>query len=220
LISFFHREGTDLSALDATFTEEVWDTIKALPADHAPGPDGFTGRFYNACWQIIKSEFMATIITLQHGDDRKLWLLNSAYLTLIAKEEAALTAKDFRPISLVHSFAKLVTKIMTNRLAPFLVSLVSSNQSVFVRGRCIHDNYILVQQTIKLLHKQKVPSLFLKLDISKAFDSVSWAFLMEVLAHLGFGPIYGKIDGGSSTLGFWSNIWQNLISNLLRTAST
>jgi len=110
-LSFFHREGTDLSALDVTFKEEVWDTIKALPADHAPGPDRFTGRFYKACWQIIKSDFMAAIITLQHGDDRKLWLLNSAYLTLIAKEEA-LTAKDFRSISLVHSFAKLVTKIM------------------------------------------------------------------------------------------------------------
>jgi hypothetical protein len=139
------------------------DTIKALPADRAPGPNGFTGRFYKACWQIIKSDFMAAIITLQHGDDRKLWLLNSAYLTLIAKEEEALTAKDFRPISLVHSFAKIVTKILANRLAPFLASLVSTNHSAFVRGRCIHDNYILVQQTIKLLHKQKVPSLFLKL---------------------------------------------------------
>jgi len=99
------------TTLDFSFFQ-VWDTVKALPADRAPGPDGFIGRFYKACWQIIISDFMATIITLQHGDDRKLWLLNSAYLTLIAKEEEALTAKDFRPISLVHSFAKLVTKIM------------------------------------------------------------------------------------------------------------
>ena len=86
------------ATLDFSFFQ-VWDTVKALPADRAPGPDGFTGRFYKACWQIIRSDFMAAIITLQHGDDRKLWLLNSAYLTLIAKEEA-LTAKDFRPISL------------------------------------------------------------------------------------------------------------------------
>ena len=86
------------TTLDFSFFQ-VWDTVKALPADRAPGPDGFIGRFYKACWQIIRSDFMAAIITLQHGDDRKLWLLNSAYLTLIAKEEA-LTAKDFRPISL------------------------------------------------------------------------------------------------------------------------
>ena len=92
---------------------------------------------------------------------------------------------------------------MANQLAPFLDSLVAVNQSAFIRGRCIHDNYILVQQTIKLLHNQKIPSLFLKLDILKAFDSVSWSFLLEVLAHLGFG---------------WT--WHNLISNLLCTAST
>jgi hypothetical protein len=47
-----------------------------------------------------------------------------------------------------------------------------------------------VQQSIKSLHKKRVSSLFLKLDISKAFDSVSWAFLFEVFSHLGFGPVW------------------------------
>ena len=130
---------------------------------------------------------MAAILTLQQGDSRKLWLLNSAYLTLIPKKEEALSPSDFRPISLVHSFAKLVTKVLANRLAPMLKELVATNQSAFVKGRCIHDNYMLVQQTIKMLHRKKVPSIFLKLDISKAFNSVSWPFLMEVLQHLGFG---------------------------------
>lgn len=203
-LSFFHREGLDLSALEAPITEdEVWATIKAMPSDRAPGPDGYTGRFYKSCWQIIKWDFMAAIITLQQGDARKLWLLNSAYLTLIPKKIDALLAKDFRPISLIHSFAKLIAKILANRLAPYLNTMVSTNQSAFIRGRCIHDNYMLVQQTIRLLYRRRVPSIFLKLDISKAFDSVSWGFLLEILTHLGFGPS-----------------WCNLISNLLRTAST
>jgi len=92
---------------------------------------------------------------------------------------------------------------LANRLAPMLKELVATNQSAFVQGRCIHDNYMLVQQTIKLLHKKKVPSIFLKLDISKAFDSVSWSFLLEILQHLGFGTA-----------------WCNLVSRLLTTAST
>jgi hypothetical protein len=49
---------------------------------------------------------------------------------------------------------------------------------------------MMVQHSIKSLHKKRVSSLFLKLDISKAFDSVSWAFLIEVLSHLGFGNIW------------------------------
>jgi len=200
----FHRDGMDLSVLDSPFTEEeVWATIKALPTDRVPGPDGFTGRFYISCWHIIKADIMAALVSLQQGDMRNLELLNSAYITLIPKKADASEAKDYRPISLVHSFAKLMTKILANRLAPQLNTLVATNQSAFIRGRCIHDNYMLVQQTIKVLHQRKISSLFLKLDISKAFDSVDWAFLLEILTHLGFGPT-----------------WVSIISNLLRSAST
>jgi len=203
-LAAFHRAAIDLSELEAPFSEEeVWATIRSLPADRAPGPDVFTGRFYKSCWPIIKADFMAAIISLQQGDTRKLKLLNSAFLTLIPKKADAVEAKDYRPISLVHSFAKLVTKMMANRLAPYLDKLVATNQSAFTRGRCIHDNYMLVQQTIKILHRRKISSLFLKFDISKAFDSVDWPFLLEILAHLGFGAV-----------------WRNLVSNLLHSAST
>lgn len=96
---------------------------------------------------------------------------------------------DFRPISLVHSFAKHVTKVMANRLAPLLPKLVSTNQSAFVKKRNIQDNFMLVQQMAKKLNSSKTPHILLKLDISKAFDSVSWFFLLEVevLIHIGFG---------------------------------
>jgi hypothetical protein len=146
---------------------------------------------------------MAAVEYLRFGNAHSLGLLNSAYLVLIPKKTDALSARDFRPISLIHSFAKLVTKLLANRLGPHLQKLVAANQSAFVKGRSIHDNYMMVQHSIKSLHKKRVSSLFLKLDISKAFDSVSWAFLIEVLSHLGFG-----------------NIWRNLISNLLASSST
>jgi len=71
---------------------------------------------------------------LQQGDSRKLWLLNSAYLTLITQKADAILVKDFRTISLIHSFAKLIAKILANRLAPLLSSLVATNQSAFVRA--------------------------------------------------------------------------------------
>ena len=83
-LTVFHRAGIDLSDLDAPFLEEeAWSTIKSLPADRAPGPDGFTGRFYKSCWPIIKADFMAALVCLQQGDARRLELLNSAYITLI-----------------------------------------------------------------------------------------------------------------------------------------
>jgi hypothetical protein len=199
-----HRPGMDLDQLEQAITEEeVWAAIKTLPSDKAPGPDGYSGRFYKVAWQIIKVDFMTAIGRVMQGDVSKLHLLNSAYITLIPKTAEAVEVKDYRPISLIHSFTKIITKVLASRLADKLPSLVSQCQSAFVKGRCIHDNFILVQQTTKALHRQKDPRVLLKLDISKAFDSVSWPFLLEVLKHLGFGPF-----------------WCNLLSKMLKSSST
>jgi hypothetical protein len=180
----------NLDELDVPFSEEeVWGTVKSMPSDKAPGPDGFTGRFYKACWATIKADVMAAISCVWARKFRNMGLLNSAYITLLPKVEGAAQVKDFRPISLVHSFAKLVTKMMANRLARHLNVMVSPNQTTFIKKRFILDNFMLVQHTARFLHRQRQAHILFKLDISKAFDSVSWAFLLEVLQKLGFGQI-------------------------------
>lgn len=109
-LAYFHHEGHDLSALDVPISEEeVWNAIKDMPLDKAPRPDGFTGRFYRSCWTIIKHDVMAAIGGVHGGDTRGLQLLNSAYMVLIPKKEEATMIGDYRPISLVHSFVKLLT---------------------------------------------------------------------------------------------------------------
>lgn len=129
--------------------------------------------------------------------------LDTAYITLLSKKDGAGHVKDFRPISLVHSFAKVVTKVLANRLATWLDLMVSKNQSAFIKKGFLQDNFILVQQMAKFLHQQKQPHLLLKLDITKAFDSVSWPFLLEVLRKLSLGVI-----------------WCDIISGLLASSST
>jgi hypothetical protein len=145
---------------------------------------------------------MAAVGRLMQGDVNKLHL-NSAYITLLPKTAEAVEVKDYRPISLIHNFARIITKAMANRLTSKLSTLISPCQSAFMKGRCIHDNFILVQQTARALHRQNNPRVLLKLDINKAFDLVSWPFLFKVLSHLGFGPF-----------------WCNILSKLLRSSST
>ena len=61
----------DLSGIDACFSEqEVWDTIREMPADRAPGPDGFNGLFYKVAWPIIKQDIMNAINAMWSLDAR------------------------------------------------------------------------------------------------------------------------------------------------------
>jgi hypothetical protein len=108
----------ELVDLDVTFTKkEVWETIKQLSSDKAPGADGFSEIFYKLCWSVIKEDIMSAMSAVWSRKFCNFSNLNSAYITLIPKVEGADQVKDFRPITLVHIFAKLVTKLLANRLA-------------------------------------------------------------------------------------------------------
>ncbi|WVZ49929.1 hypothetical protein U9M48_001244 [Paspalum notatum var. saurae] len=97
-----------------------------------------------------------------------------------------MSVADYRPISLIHSFAKIISKVLALRLAPIMNSLVFPNQSAFIKGRSIHDSFLSVRNTVRRLHRNKTPALFIKLDITKAFDSVRWEYLLNLLKELGF----------------------------------
>lgn len=114
-------------------------------------------------------------------------LLNTANLVLMPKKEGFDLASDFRPISLMHSMAKILCKILANRLAPSPKELISPCESAFTNKRCIENNFLYVNNVIKDAHMTKHPLIFLKLDIAKAFDSIGWPYTMKVMKAFGFG---------------------------------
>jgi hypothetical protein len=146
---------------------------------------------------------LAAIHAFAHLQTGELDALNEATLILVPKKPDAHEPKDFRPISLICFFAKLISKMLAKRLQPKMETLVNPAQSAFIKGRVIHDNFNYVQGLARSYFVRKLPALLLKLDIEKAFDSVSWDFLLEVLEARGFGQK-----------------WRNWISAILATAST
>ncbi|KAE8783881.1 hypothetical protein D1007_42632 [Hordeum vulgare] len=100
---------------------------------------------------------------------------------MLPKVDGAEELKDFRPVSLFHGAVNIFDKVLPLRVIDDLPSLVGVHQSAFVRGRSIHDNFMMVQGTAKKLHSLKKSVVMLKLDISKAFDSVLWPFVFEFL---------------------------------------
>ena len=98
---------------------------------------------------------------------------------------------------------KIASKLLTARLKPRMGELVQVNQSAFIKGRCLHDNFLLVRQMARSMHRRKAKGVLLKLDITKAFDSLAWPFLFEVLRAKGF-----------------SERWISWVATLLTTASS
>ena len=177
----------ELESLDTPFTEaEILNAIKQLPSDKSPGPDGFTGLFFKRCWPIIKPDVVAAVNAFYNNRCNDLNLLNKATIVLIPKKEGAEIIQDFRPISLIHAIAKIITKILALRLAPLMNDLTSHCQSAFIKGRSIHDNFMYVRNLARRFHRNKTPALLMKLDISKAFDSVRWDYLITLLQKRGF----------------------------------
>jgi hypothetical protein len=125
---------------------KTWSVIKEMPKERARGPDRYIGSFYHKACRWIKGDVMAAVHKLYVGDGRGFEKLNRALITLIPKKQDVVGVGDYRPISLIHSFAKLCSKLLAARLRPKMGDLVSMNQSAFIKGRNLHDNFLLVHQ--------------------------------------------------------------------------
>lgn len=123
----------NLQHLEESFSEEeIHRTVMNMPSEKAPGPDGFIGIFFKTSWHIIKADILTAIDLFFNRHMHQLNLLNSGHVVLIQKHAEAQRIGDYRPISLSHSIAKLISKLMANRLAGVLDSIVSRSQSAFI----------------------------------------------------------------------------------------
>lgn len=110
---------------------------------------------------------------------------------------------------------------MANRLKQILPQLISSTQRAFVPGRLITDNVLVAYETLHTMHcrkKGRKGALALKLDISKAYDRVEWAFLEKIMHKLGFPEVWiGRVMSCISTSSFSVRINGKAYGNIIPT---
>ena len=96
----------------------------------------------------------------------------------------------FRPISLCTAVYKVVSKVIVNRIRPFMQQLISPLQTAFIHGRKGLDNMIITQEILHSMERKKGRTgvMALKIDLEKAFDRLEWSFVREVLVHFNFPP--------------------------------
>lgn len=105
------------------------------------------------------------------------------------KEDCA----NYRPISVLNIDYKIYTAIISRRLKTFISELIDEDQTGFISGRQTHDN---IRKTIHITERaqmEKRSTILLSVDAEKAFDSVNWNFLYQVLEKMGFDEKSVKI---------------------------
>jgi len=133
------RPTENLDHLTVPFTQEEIDlVVKEMPVDRAPGPDGFSGLFLKAWWQIMKEDFY-TLCAQFHVGDLDLQSINDGLITLIPKNGSPTTINDYRPITLLNCCLKLITKLLSNHLQNVILRIIHRNQYGFIKGRSIQD---------------------------------------------------------------------------------
>lgn len=130
----------------------------------APGPDGFNVDFFKHSWDIV-GPLVSMAVKDFFNKDKLLREINTTILALVPKIPNATDVNDYRPIACCNTIYKCITKILANRLASFLPTLVSPPQNAFVKGRQISDNILLAQELFSgFNHDPFLPKCVIKVN--------------------------------------------------------
>jgi len=111
---------------------------------------------------------------------------NASFVALVPKVRDPSTLEQYRPISLVGAMYKIITKLLANRIKKMLSSVIDESQSTFLKDRGILDSVLMVNEVVENLRRGGRSDMCLKVDFEKAYDSVRWEFLYDMLHRLGF----------------------------------
>lgn len=137
-------------------------------------------------WDVVGQNVINAVLEFfKYG--KLLKEVNHTSIGLIPKSNEAQYVNDFRPISYCNVTFKIITKILANSMAPILPKIIDQAQGPFVEGRNISDNIFLAQELIRGYGRQRSAlKCMIMVDLRKAYDTVNWDFLHEVLCGFNF----------------------------------
>ncbi|MCO5590485.1 hypothetical protein L7F22_044455 [Adiantum nelumboides] len=115
---------------------------------------------------------------------------NKGLIKLIPKGQDKLEVKSFRPLTMLNTVYKVMAKALTLRIRTVVGQVVHSKQFGFVQGRSIHEAILNVITAIDWAAEQEDEYVMINMDLEKAYDRVSWEYILAVVERMGFGELF------------------------------
>ena len=174
--------------------EEVEEALKATDSNSAAGLDGITYELWKTLALSFKEDSAGNIpsfdvidlLTLLFNDIEEFGIVEGTgftdgWMCPIYKKNENTEISNYRPVTLLNTDYKLLTKILTMRLSTIAVNLIHQSQAGFVPGRQIADHAKLVRLLMQFAETKNQNGLIIALDQEKAYDKIDHAYLWQVL---------------------------------------
>ena len=174
--------------------EELQEAVKTMARNKSPGTDGFSVDLYVVFWQKLKDFlFEAMQFGLKEGILHR--SAREGIISLIPKKDRDLQyVHQWRPIVLLNTDFKILSKVLANRLKDSLNDIIGAEQTGFVKGRQITENLRKLLDVIEYTEVEHLPGVLITIDFEKAFDKVQYPAVYKTLEWFNFGPKFiGKI---------------------------
>jgi hypothetical protein len=118
---------------------------------------------------------------LFHNGQLNLSRLNYKLISLIPNLKEVNNIRQLQSLCLLGVDYQIFTKVLTRRLTSVVDLVISMTQTAFIPGMNILEGVVILHKTLYELYRRKEKRIIMKLDFEKAYDKVSWDFLLEVL---------------------------------------
>ena len=172
--------------------KELLQALKSMENNKSPGNDGLSKEFYETFWNDIKTIFLSSVKKAYETDELSSSQRQAVIKPIEKKGRDKRFIKNWRPISLLNVDTKLISKALSERTKNVLPSIISENQTAYVKNRLISEGGRLIDDLLELSDTLKTDGFLITVDIEKAFDSVNHKFIIATLKKFGFGSSFIK----------------------------
>ncbi len=174
--------------LDAPLRIEELDVaLNKTNVKSAPGIDGISYRYIIRFWDIYRQAlFECACESFETGVMPDAF--RTASIRLIPKKGDVSHIKNWRPISLLSNFYKIISRAINNRLKKVTDRVLSRSQKGFNKSHQIQEVIINSMETMDYCRRHNIRGAMVSVGVSKAFDSVDHGYMEKVYQFFGFGP--------------------------------